>query len=535
MNLTTIADDIDPLRPSLPPIVLKQILGYSSRANQYSILKECKSKTLSEVATAALYTYLLLESPERVHRLMKCQPDPSEIAGFVEWLAVPDALDPPAREYIAKLIKGARNVEILKIGSVKSNDSSSQYIPDPPERSRLRTLFVAAPLRPGEHSRDPVSIEDRIVDLSELSRFPYITQLHWCPVDPRIGSVQQVLAAIDDHCPRLKFLEAPWSDRLDQTPWASLPPFKHLVHMGFRFDHDSQINVPEFVKCLREFYRRGIAVKVGSGCRFETHKWKNELFKEIYVQEIRYGDPPVDMLRWVIQHNRNFNIIQLNEFRSKELKTAVNEAMLQVDDSDGGTFAIETDLTPGGVPDILKRNLRYICLVVNRQNIDPHHIPDIIESNSKLASIIVAIHVKHHGGSHDGNCTVNKIPLLPNQDVARNSGFRSTIPGIELKYRVQRDPRTGRVSQLWRSYPSVRRGPPPSSAELNHLNVFGSANFVEQEWSETLLNRLHKWEDEIKSWLGRNPKLRTITVVINTVHEKFGRLERYWCTCHEQE
>jgi hypothetical protein len=535
MSLTTISDDVHPLLPNLPPIVLKQILGYASRSHQYSILKECKSKTLSEVAKAALYTYLLLESPERVYRLMKCQPDPSEIAGFIEWLAIPDGLDPPAREYIAKLIKGARYIEILKVGSVKSHDSSAPYIPDPPERSHLRTLFVAAPLRPGEHARDPITADDRMVDLSELARFPYITQLHWCPIDPRIGSVQDVLTTIDNYCPRLKFLEAPWSDRLDRTPWTSLPPFKHLVHMGFRFDHDSQINVPEFVECLREFYRRGIAVKVGSGCKFETHKWKNELFKEIFVQEIRYGNPPVDMLRWVIQNNRNSNTIQLNELRLRDLKVAVHEAIRGVDDSDGGTFAIETDLASGGVPDILKRNLRYLCLLVNRQNIDPHHIPGIIGLNGKLNSLIVAIHVDHHGGSYDGNCTFNRIPLLPNQDVARNSGLRTTIPGIELKYRIRRDPRTGNISQSWRSYPSGRRGPPPSAAELNHLNVFGSAHFIEQEWSEPLLNRLHRWEDEIKSWLDRNPRLHTITMVINTVHEKFGRLERYWCTCHEPE
>ena len=287
------------------------------------------------------------------------------------------------------------------------------------------------------------------------------------------------------------------------------------------------------MKCLRVLYERNIAVKVGSGCVYETENWITELYREVYRQEISRGYQPSKMLRWLIQNNRySRTTLQLNELGNMDLTVAMHEAIRHVDCSDGGTLSLEVNLTPGPLPDILKRNLRYLSVLINTQNIDPRHIPDILQSNPQMTGLNVAIHVNHCGGTSRGSCTRSKVPLLPNQDV-RISGQQTTIPGHELKYRLRRDLATQQITQTWRSYTSRRR--PEVTRELNRLNVFGIPNFRETEWSETLLERLRKWEEEVNGWFTLCPKLQSITVVLNTVQSKFGRLERYWCTCSEKE
>lgn len=515
---------IDAIAHTLPDNVLKQVLGYVPRAQQYLLLTKCRP--LSIIAHASLYSHLKLENRERVDRLMACRPNPDEVAPDVEFLEIPGSLLSPAREYIARLIQRAGNLEKLKVGYRDSNDSNLKFIPDPPEHHHIRTLIV------GEHSRDPLTDRDRLIHLSELSRFPYLTQLHWCPIDVRIGSVQSVFATIHHYCRHLNFLQMPWSNRLDKTPWESLPSFENLRRLTIRFEHNSQIDLIDFVKFLRMFYERNVAVQVGSGCAVETVKWLQDLYFEVFCQELNTGYPPHEMLRWIIQNNRG-HLLKLTDLPSPAMRQAMYDAIRQVDCSDGDGLRIEIDLTYGELPDILRRNLRYLRLQVNRQNVSPNHIPEIIRSNPRMTSIIVAKHVVHHGGSYDGNCTHTKVPLIPRQNVARHSGQRSTVPGFELKYRLRRD--ENGISQIWRSYPSARRGPPPLKSDLTKLNVFGVSNFVEQEWSEPLLKRLHAWENEIKGWFDLSSKLMSIGIVLNTDQNKFGRVEKYWCTCNEND
>lgn len=461
---------------------------------------------------------------------MACHPDPDKIAGDIESLEIPGALASPAREYIARLVQRAPYLERLKVGRQDSNDPNILYIPDPAPTHQVRTLIV------GEHSRVLITDKDRIIELSELMRFPCLTQLHWYPIDPRIGSVQHVITTIYHLCPYLKFLQVPWSNRLDKTPWDALPMFPHLKHITFRFDHDSKISMREFIQCLREFYIRDIPVKVGSGCAVETRKWLNDMYEEIFVHEYKNGFSPEKLLRWVIQHNRG-HLLKLTEIPS-DMKEAMYEAIRNLDCSDGEGLRLEVDLTPDEIPKILKQNLRYLRQQVNRQKINPAYIPEILECNPNLRSVIVAVHVVHHGASYDGDCTYNKVPLIPGQDEARKSGGaqRFTIPAFELKYRLVRDLDTGEIMQTWRSYPRGRRGgPAPTAEQLPKLNVFGRMNWVEQEWSPGLLDRLSRWENEIKGWFDCCPHLKDIGIILNTDSQKFGRVEKYWCTCTENE
>lgn len=515
---------IEAIAKALPPSVVKQALGHIPRAQQALLFKECPS--LSELAHAALFTNLLLESRDRVDRLMECHPDPATIAGYVEFLSIPGALGPKAHEYISKLIQLAFYLQKLKVG-LRDTLESEQYIPDPPQGHRIRTLIVGE-----QHPREKDVAMAPVIKLSELDRFPYLTQLHWYPVDPRIGSVQYVFKHINHRYPTLKYLQLPWSDYLDQTPWQCLPAFHNLKHLTFRFTHDSQINVTEFVKCLRVFYERGMDVQVGSGCAIEIARWLDQMYTEVYNQSITNGWRADEMLRWVIQNNRRYHLLKLTELSPPDMKRAMFEAIRHLNCSDGTGIGMEIDLIYGELPDILKRNLRYLRLQVNALNINANQIPTILQSNPRLASLVVAQHVIHHGGSYDGNCTFNRIPLLPKQDVARHSGQRSTLPGFELKYILRRDSDTGKISQQWRWYPRVRRGQRLVATELTQLNVF---DISEADWTDQLRDRLYKWENEVKGWFDMSPRLMSIVKVLNTDRNKFGRLEKYWCTCNEKE
>lgn len=212
------------------------------------------------------------------------------------------------------------------------------------------------------------------------------------------------------------------------------------------------------------------------------------------------------------------------------------EAIEQVDCLNDNGLHVEIDLHHHPLPDFLiQRKLKWARLQNNRENVPIDHIPSIIRSNPQLRSLIIPLHVQHHGSTYDGNCTRSDVPILPGQNETRNDGHRGsqrfTIPGIELKYELRRV--RGVITQKWKSYPSVRRGPPPVSELLPDLNVFGLTNPPEMEWTPELLKRLHAWEDEIKGWFGLNERLGAIAIIINTDQEKFGRVEKYWCTCND--
>jgi hypothetical protein len=74
----------------------------------------------------------------------------------------------------------------------------------------------------------------------------------------------------------------------------------------------------------------------------------------------------------------------------------------------------------------------------------------------------------------------------------------------------------------------------PQATELPKLNDFSGASSIE-EWPQGLLDRLKLWEDEIKSWFQMCPRLAMIAVVLNTDQAKFGKVEKYWCSCNEYD
>ena len=514
---------IETLARVLPDNVIKQAFGHVPRAVQALYYKQCPS--LSKLAHSALFTHLILETPERVDRLMQCYPVPDTIAGYVEYLEIPGALRPGAREYITKLIQLSLNINKLKVG-LRDTDDDKQYIVDPATPHRIRTLIVG-----GAHeNRDSDIVKAPVIKLSELDRFPNLTTLHWWPVDPRLGSVQHLLREFDRRYPDLKFLLVPWSDNLDATPWCCPPRFPNLKHLTFRFNHHSQINVTEFVKCLRFYYERGIDVQIGSGCGMEIAKWLDKMYYEIYQQSITKGWAADDMFRWVIQNNYRWHLLKLTDLKLPSMKQALYEAIRRVDCSDGGGLRIEVDLTHGELPDILKRNVEHLRLQIPQKNIHPNRIREILTLNPRLKVLFIAMHIVHHGGSYDGNCTVNKIPLIPKQDVARHSGQRCTIPGFELKYALRRRDEAP-ISQIWRWYNHDRRGRHVAK-HLPQLNVF---DIAEADWTDQLRERYYKWENEIKGWFDLNKRLLSIAIILNTDVNKFGTMEAYWCSCNEKE
>jgi hypothetical protein len=310
--------------------------------------------------------------------------------------------------------------------------------------------------------------------------------------------------------------------------------FTKLKHLTIRFNHYSQVSLPEFVKCLRVFYHRGLPVKIGSGCAIETVKWLDDMYHEVYRQEVAMGYAPDKMLGWLIQNNCKWHLLKLTDLPSKDMIHAMHDGIRHVKGSEHQLLRMEIDLNHGPLPDfLLTGNLEYLRLQVNAQNIDPRRIQQIVSANPKLRKLIVGQHVVHHGGSYDGNCTFNKVPLIPKQDVARHSGNRSTLPGFELKFLVTRDTDfPHKIGKLWRWYHARGRGRNRSARDLFDLNVF---DIPASEWTEALLGRLQKWENEIKGWLDLCPKLESIVIVLNTDQNKFGRMETYWCTCNEKE
>lgn len=548
---------IDAMVETLPENVLKLALGYVPRGQIFTIVTSCRG--FYHVAKAALYSHLVLENRNRVDRLMICYPDPDEIAGYVEILEIPGALEPPAQQYIDRLVHRAYNLHRLRVGVVDSKDTAIPYLPKIPTNHRISTLIV------GEKACHPITADVRMIPLRELKPFPNLTNLAWFPVDPRIGTVHDILKVINGLCPDLVYLQIPWSDHICPAPWEDLARFHSLKQITFRFEHNSQINLPEFVKCLHVLYSRKIKVRIGSGCAMETVKWLQSLYVRIYVHESTHGRMPHKMLTRVFQDNRG-HLINLRDIppttfvtvsnhgsrptdqsvSGDQMKEAIYRAVEEVDYSDGDGLRVEMDLTSEKhLPEILlSKKLFYARLLVTRNNVPPEYIPQIIKANPSLKSLVVANHVQHRGSTYDGNCTYAKVPLLPGQDQCRSSGNgqdkqgvqqRYTIPGFELLFRLRRHEDTS-ITQQWKAYTPLRRkAPAPLATELPKLNVFNLQNWVEEEWSEPLITRLNKWEEEIKSWFQLSPRLAMIAVVLNTDHEKFGKVEKYWCSCNEYD
>jgi hypothetical protein len=548
---------IDAIVDRLPDNVLKNSLSYVPRGQVFTILTSCRA--FYNVAKAALYSHLALENRNRVDRLMICYPDPDEIAGYVEILEIPGALSSPAQEYINRLVQRAHNLHRLRVGVVDSTDTEIPYMPTIPKNHQISTLIV------GEKACNPITADVRMISLTELQPFPNLTNLAWFPVDPRIGSIQYILTTIYQMCPDIVYLQVPWSDHISTVPWEDLPHFHSLRQITVRFEHQSLIDLTEFVKCLYVFYSRNIKVRIGSGCAMETVKWLQELYVKIHVHETSHGRMPSEMLSRVFQDNRG-HLINLRDIppttfvtvsndgssptvesvSGDRLKESLYEAVDAVDYSDGDGLRVEMDLTSERqLPNILlSKKLVYARLLVTRHNVPPQYIPEILRSNPKLTSLVVAKHVQHHGSTYDGNCTYNKVPLLPQQDRCRTSvngqdkygvQQRYTVPSFELLFRLRRQD-DGNITKQWKAYTPLRRGrPAPLATELPKLNVFGLQNPVEEEWPDRLLNRLKAWEDEIKSWFDLCPKLTTIAVVLNTDSQKFGKIEKYWCSCNEYD
>jgi hypothetical protein len=534
----------------LPENVIKLALAYVPRGQIFAILTS--SRAFCNPAKAALYSYLVLENLDRVDRLMVCCPDPDEIAGYVEMLEIPGALTGPAHKYIERLIQQSYYLHRLRVGVVASKDQQIPYMPRVPATHEISTLIV------GEKACNPITYETRMIPLEELRAFPNLTNLAWFPVDPRIGTIQHVYGVIHEMCPDLVYLQIPWSDQISQVPWEQLPQFHALRQITFRFEHESQITLSEFVKCLHVLYSRNIQVRIGSGCAMETVKWLQALYAEIYIHESSHGHMPHEILARVFQDNRghliNFRDIPPESFvtdsdktvRGDLLKESLYQAVDAVDFSDGDGLRLEMDLTTERkLPNILlSGKLVYARLLVTQYNISPEYIPLILKANPNLRSVVLAQHIQHHGSSYDGNCTYNKVPLLPKQDRTRTSIHapdkcagplqRFSIPGFELLYRLRRR-EDGTVTQQWKAYAGgPRTRPVPQATELPKLNDFSGASSVE-EWPQGLLDRLKLWEDEIKSWFQMCPRLAMIAVVLNTDQAKFGKVEKYWCSCNEYD
>lgn len=515
---------------NLPDNIVKQVLDYLNPSDQYLFASECRS--VSAVAQAALYTHLVTLSREKLDRLMECRPDPDEIAGHVEYLEIPGALDSPAKEYIERLVSKAHNMRRLKVGRRDSQDPRVLYIPALPANHRVRNLIVGAHIHKSPTKNAPM------VSLDELRPFHDLTSLRWLFVDRRLGTFETILRTINEHCPELRDLEVPWSDEFDGT-WDDLPTFSHLERITIIFEHESKIAVPEFVNCLREFYNRGIHVRVGMGCAQETYHWLQDMYAEIFHQEQKLGNSSSDIMRWLLQRN-DHHLVKLTNLRYRGMKEEMYkkemcEAVRQLDTSDGEGVRLEIDIDHLKIPEILLLGkARVLRLIVNRENLPASFIPTILKANPLLRSNRIFLHVHHYGATHDGNFTENPVPILPGQNELRNDGRsqRFTVPGVELLLQIIRD-EDGTIKHQWKSYPRVRRGPPPTANELSDLNVYGLPNRDGGVWSEELLARLRGWQDEILKLMELAPQLRSLSVLINTDPSKYGRVEKYWCTCND--
>jgi hypothetical protein len=264
------------------------------------------------------------------------------------------------------------------------------------------------------------------------------------------------------------------------------------------------------------------------------------LYVNIFQSEVQQHHGmknPADILRWTIQNNNHSHLLNLTQLPisgvvKEDFQRAMCEAVQRVIYPPTSGVRIQMSLNRTAIPPILNGNLCFLRVQITKENIPPHFIPTIIKSNPALRRLIVVQHITQYGSHYLGNCTKSEIPLLPGQYQARPGGTYFTIPGFELLYDLRRsryDPKV--ITQRWRSYRSGRDGGRKAVEELPKLNVFGIQDWNPPVWPTELLERLKIWEDEVRGWMELDPALSGVGVVLNTNREKFGTVEKYWCTC----
>lgn len=510
---------LKPMPLALPANVIKDIFSYISGPQLYQIM--IKSHALSPLAEAALYGYLILEKGSRVDKFMECRPKPEEIAGYIETLEIPGALVSPAKDYIERLIALSPNLYRLKVGLPYSTDPDVGYFPLIPPRiaERIRILTV------GPQTKEPVSSDSPFIPMSVLKPFKYLRELHWDPVDPRLPPLHDFLDGICQFCPYIKELSVPWTGKCDP---ARLPDLGGLKKLTFRFEHNSRIDLALFISCLRVFYKHQIPVQIGTACSMETALWLQDFYSAVWCQETQYHHPPEELLSWIIDQNRRCHLLRFSDDRrDRSMRESMFRAIERVDWSRGLGSRIQISLTRDDNPRILYLgNSRYFRLQINRENIDPGRMPNLLRANPRLKSLVLAMHIANYGPSYLGNCTFNKIPLLPGYT------SRFTKPPFELVYKVDKHPETGKITQRWRWYSSRYLQHEIHEVErLQELNVLNQKDYDEAGWTPALVKRLEDWEAEVKGWFGICLGLTAIAIILNTDTTKFGSIQDYWCTC----
>src|SRR5271170_7736557 len=172
----------------LPDTLLHQVFLKLPPSQLYGILTTCPPLKL--LAETALYSHLIVDKRDRLDRLMKCHPNPESYAADVNVLEVPGSLTSPAKEYVKRLEEYAPHLTSKKVLHRDANDSSIPYLTTSRHSHRVRELQV------GCYSKERISDNDRTISFSELAWYPNLTRLHWIPVDPRLGSVQNIFKQV---------------------------------------------------------------------------------------------------------------------------------------------------------------------------------------------------------------------------------------------------------------------------------------------------------------------------------------------------
>jgi hypothetical protein len=520
----------------LPDTIIAQILDYLSRPELMPFLHSkvlCSNgRTVSEVAYIVLYRDVQVDTPTAFEILRNGNPDPKVFAYLVNKLTIPGFTTEDNRDYLSSLLAYGSGIRHLCIGSQIDYPISypaslnTRYIPDVPKYHSIRSLTI------GKRRRERIGPTEPCVDFKELAAFPNLTELQWMTLDSRLGSVHQVLHAIHRYCPNLKILLAPWTDKMDHTSWSSLPPFIHLKTVQFRFDHGVRLDVRSVYKCLTEFWMRGVDVKLGEElCNQDVLRWMPGLYDTIFREESARGERDGRMYTWLFQANRH-KLIKTTELDSRTSQKML-EALEKVDASDEYGLPIEIHFTRKPLPRFISPNATVLRLLNVCENISPNEVPKIISSNPHLKELGVAVHVEHCGSSSNGTVTAAKVPIIPGQNVFRNSGDRrslTTVPRYSIRFTLTKE-KDNTIKQQWKSETNIQHGRNrPTAKELHDLNIFNSADWVPQEWTEDLLMRTRKWEDEIRGWFACNPNLEKVFVILNTDRRTFGIFENK-CPC----
>ena len=520
----------------LPDTLMGQILGYLSRAELKCFLRykaPCSNgRPVSEVASFVLFEDIHVATPKALEILQNGNPDPEYFACLVKELSIPGFTREDMRDYLSRLLACGFGIQRLCVGNdtdypiTYQASLTTRYLPDIPKCHNIRSLTI------GKRRRLRIGHEEPFVDFSELSVFPNLMELRWITLDSRLGSVQQILRDIHRHCPNLKILQAPWTDKLDQTSWSSIPPYTNLEKLHFRVDHGVRIDVRRMYECLSEFWTRRVAVRLGDpNCMQDIVRWMPELYDTIFREESARGESPEKMFEWLLQPNRH-KLIKTTELYSGTTRTML-EALAKVDTSDEDGLPVEIPLTRHPLPRFITPNVTHLRFLNDRENIPSKTLPYIISSNPRLEELGIAVHVEHFGSSYDGSITAAKVPLIPGQNGIRTSGLRvgalTTVPAFSIRFTVQKD-KEGRIKQHWRSE-MVQHGQKPAAKELRDLNIFNVQDWVPKVWTEELLARTRKWEEEIRGWLALNPSLKKVYVVLNTDRQRYGTFtDRCLCT-----